>query len=231
MYKKISVSVIMSIVFYSLVYSQDTHEFKFASDYTKSLQRLKNNVERAKEFSAGDFKSQKDFEVAILKNTNLAIAEWRAVRLLISKYETSPNPAVKKAAQAIIKTYDTHLMLAEKQLALQKILWRSQEGADQEQIRKTMKEIAVQSTNAWSMLGNCSILVTNSLVSRTPDEKGELSYLAITSEERRRLIEQLDVTFGDIIKGGTNEKQTQLEICAAVLRQALAGEHKSSDER
>ena len=231
MYKKTIISALILVLFCLPILAQGSEEFEFAKDYIKTLNHLSANIERAKEFSRLKFENQKDLEVASLKNANLNLAELRMAEMLSTKYINSDNPIIKKAAEMIVKTYQIHIKIAENQLNLQKVLYSSEAEADKQSIMEAMRKIADEGKGAWTMLGNCSVLVTYSLVSTIPDDQGRLSFLAITSDQRKKLLSQLVEIYGSVIKKGRSDKLTQFQICGAILFEALKGKHKSADER
>jgi len=67
-----------------------------------------------------------------------------------------------------------------------------------------------------------------SMVDDRPDQSGRLSRLVITAEERKRLIDQLDGSFGETLK---QDNQNWTVTSASLLREALAKDtYKSADD-
>jgi len=76
-----------------------------------------------------------------------------------------------------------------------------------------------------------SILFVQTLVDSMPDENGKMSYLWLTSDQRKEISNSLINEFGKGIKGGMKPGMDRIKVTAAIICHFVNGEHKSSDQR
>lgn len=221
------------LMLFTTCYAEQQNEsFEFGKSFINSLQHLKINEERTSQTLNTNFDSEIELGIASMKNLRLAIQEIQMAQSQISSYENSNNEIVKTAADFIIKAYQQLQQSMTESLELQEKLYSaSPEEFNQGEYMSKISALQANQETAMTLLIQSSVLVTHSFVSKQPDEKGNLSYLVLTSKQRKELISELDSIFGKSIKNGMQEGQTHLEACAGALRQVLSGGHKSSDER
>jgi len=209
-----------------------SYGFEFVRDYISSLQHLKDcqgTINNEPNYS--DYENEMDYVAALKSNLHLAKSQLQQGISLIEKYKESKNSIIAKAAGMILISYDWHMKIIQEGLDIKHEFrinprdYNKEEAAAKNRVQKR------QIDDAMEMLVNCSILVSHVLISQKPDEKGRMSYLAINSNERQRLLKQLDEVFGKEIEVEVSEESNRLDACADILREILTGVHKSSDER
>jgi hypothetical protein len=79
-------------------------------------------------------------------------------------------------------------------------------------------------------LFKANTFVAMCLIDTIPDENNHVSYLLITSKERKTLLKELELFFGKSLQ--TKQNNPKYTIASAIiLKSILTDKHKSSDER
>ncbi|MBU0896203.1 MAG: hypothetical protein KJ569_06365 [Candidatus Omnitrophica bacterium] len=229
--RKIILGIFAILLFTSLCYA-DSEVYEFTKTYRIGLQHLVINAEKAQQNLENI--NQDDTEamtIALLSQTRQGISRLKQARALFEKYLNSKNGLVKETTKATIFTYDAKIKIANENLKLyEDMITNPQELTDGRFIIETAR-LDAESEKMWGMLMHCSILLTYCMVDQKPDKDGTLQYLVLTTAERNELIKELDDLYDGSIKNGLQAGMSKLQGCGAVIREFLAGEHKSSDER
>lgn len=215
--------------------NEGIHKFQFVSDYIRSLRRLKMIEEETSAFNS-QYKNKIQYGNATITFLRRANRELLAARDMMSKYKKSENQIIRNATESISLIYDN---LSNIQLETLKMfeeldnpeMMDSPEKFDMEGFMVKLSELQNKHDKFLKAFNDTSIMATYVLVSWEPDEKGQLSYLAISKRQRESLIKQIDEAFGDEIRSVTTEGQDPLNLCGVILRKFLTGGHKCADER
>jgi hypothetical protein len=215
--------------------NESRYKFQFASDYIRSLGQLDKIEEETSAFNR-QYKNDIQYRDATVTYLRRANRELLAAKDIMSKYEKSEEQIIRSATESILLIYDN---LSNIQLETLKMFEEldspevidSPEKFNIESFMGKLSELQLKHDEFLRAFNDISIMVTYILVSWEPDDNGHLSYLAISRNQRKALIKQLDDTFGDEEKNGMKGGHTSFNLCGAILRKVLLGGHKSSNER
>jgi hypothetical protein len=210
-----------------------SYKYEFARDYVEGLGYLKKIREMDRIGRPPErLKDKKEFINDYMEDIRRARADMIEMRKTMAAYEVPRDPEVRRAAILTVKSYDVYIQCMDKILEKQGQLWSaSDEEFNPNPLIRSISEQYPKMNEAMNMLSDCSVLVTHAILDTRPDERGKLTYLGISSRERKALISSLDDIYGDDIEGGMREDQPKIDQCGAILVQGLTGVHKSSDER
>ena len=206
-------------------------EYDLAESCIKGLQLIAINVEKANVLASTDYKDTESMAIDLLSESRLAVRRLEQAKNLFEKYLSSKNELVRETAEALIKTYAIKIAVENRLLEANEKLVASYGKNDKGEGLIERSKIQADGETAWEMMINGCAFVTHCLVDQKPDKNGNLSYLVLTSAERKELIKELDSIYGKSIKNGMQAGQTKFEVCGAGLRAVLAGDHKSADQR
>ena len=96
---------------------------------------------------------------------------------------------------------------------------------------RKFSELLAENEDAWRQLMYATVYATYSLVDNKKLKDGNLAYLKINSEQRKRLIKSIEDGFGEKVKGGAKGGQYPIVASASLLWEFLNKEWKSADEK
>lgn len=100
------------------------------------------------------------------------------------------------------------------------------EGVDYAGLSTLMPQIRAQLEYIDKAMFEASPLVFAELISEVPDSKGHVSHLVISCDERKRLVSQVDISFGPKLA----EKRANFGVSQAQLIRAKLLEFKCAEE-
>ena len=210
----------------------NSEEFEFAKDYIRSLHHVKMVEEIGSNSPVrANYANETAFYVAVMGMYKSAQVEFRKAISLMEEYRDSNNPLIAEAADLILKCYVGQVLVAEDVLNTMEEVFNNLDVSKYGTYMRRMSNQQVNSQQLMEALVYATLSVNLVLASNSSDKKDDLGYLAINSNEREKLIKQIDEIFGEKIKDGLYEGISQLDACAATLHILLTGKHKSSDER
>lgn len=220
----------------NVCFANSMEVFNFVKDYIQCLEHLKINNEKSEDIDSKKYSNEYGYTIEVMKNYRLAQTELQYAQDLIAKYRNSENELISQSSGFIYVVLGIQKDVAFKSLKVLEDSYapdtmNNPENFHMGKYMSKLSELAAESDNSWQMLLQATGLVTHAMVDQNPDENGHLSYLVLTSQERKELIDELDNIYGGVIKDGIQPGQRYVDVCPAMLRQILAGDHKSADER
>lgn len=235
MKKIISIIFIIALCSSFCFANANEEKYLFVKDYIRVLQHLKIIHARGvqlHETMSGD-NAMLD-NVNILSDVRRAKTELIMAKGIMPKYADSKDEMIKETAKAVSSVLNIRIENNEKQL---KVYERAlaplpnEPAMSEAEMTREMSKILAESDDSFQLLMYCSVMVTHVLLSPLPDKKGLMSFLVVTSEQRKQIIKGLEGIFGDGIKDGLKGGITYIDSTGAILYQFLTGGHKSADER
>lgn len=212
-------------------YNSDIGKYEFAKSYIIGLgyysrvsgRLAREDVDLSKGISAE--RSPKMIQMLIDGRT-LDNTEIRIARNYLGKYKTSPNGLIRQVAIDAMAAYDRLLEISTRERELWLALARvktSGGGQDlkEEDILHQQVGLAGQKKEVAKDLIKASLRLRVVLLSAAQCENEQCKKLALTREERNKLVDKLDVFARDVIDWGTKAGQTTLQACIASIREVL----------
>jgi len=208
----------------------DVDKYPFARDFIMSLGyygrvnlRLKEE-EKAK--AAGEFKTDTVLIRKFIENRTLDNTELRIARNYLTKYSSSRNVFIRKVADQAAAAYDQLLTFNSQERELWLEFYRFKTKNDpanynEEDFVARQVSLALQKKEAAKSLLTVSVLVRKALLSSQRCETDACKELALTQEERDKLVKKLDTVANDNLDWGLKAGQTTLQGCVATLREVL----------
>jgi hypothetical protein len=219
-------------------YNPDGQKYQFARDYLSSLNYLYANAQRDLKIRGRVLDSLKPEERAkVLKeNLNLQNVNLRVARNLLKTYKTSNNGMILKVTDLFMKACNEQILINEKEVGFLNTVSSLQEQnlpaqAVVSRIKKEQIRLGLERKESLKQILRSSILVGKLLVSDKADRFGELIYLGITKEERKKLLDQLKAFPGDKFKGKLRGGQSYLEASVTTIRQVLEDQNWTTVDR
>ena len=212
---------------------EQSYKYQFARDYVEGLGYLKKirEMDRIGRPPAR-LKDKKEFINDYMEDIRRARSDMIKIRKTMAEYEAPRDPEVRRAAILTVKSYDVYIQCLDNILEKQGRLWSaSDKEFNPNSLIRSISEQYPKMNEAMDMLSDCSVLATHAVLDTRPDERGKLTYLGISSRERKALISRLGAIYGNGIEDGIRDDQSKIDQCGAILLQGLTGVHKSSDER
>ncbi len=213
-----------------------THEFVFVRTYIHNLggqyaievaaqSELKEAGSDLTKMSIVNMRNAKRFNLELQTGINSLL-----------EYRRSHNPLVSEVAEVTVQCYSDLIrnfrnVVAQSQNLLNATT-ESDANIDAGAMINNATDISTQHEYLMGTLSKSAQLLAFSLLDTIPDPNGKLTYLLITSTERKQLLHQLDLVFGDSIKDvpeGRNLSANQ--TIGYLLRVLLTTDKKSKDER
>jgi hypothetical protein len=205
----------------------DVMKYEFGRSYISALKYLRSIDSRwqkkePKKVHAGD-----DFQIirGSMNYLSMDNADLRIVKSYMTPYIASPNALMRKVADIIVFSCENGIALNNQE----RMLWEKwgdlksagQGTPDKERIFvKSQAEIAFKRKEADKQIIQASILMTKVLMSAdNANENGHR--LAITADQRKKLLKKLDSFGKDILDWGLKPGQRTLDASIAAIREVL----------
>ena len=216
----------------------ETMEFQFAKDYIKGFQCRKVILEKGKatSYDVKDYADDSEMVTTFMKNFRLANNEFERAKIYLKKYTNSNNKDIAFIAKTTIGYYDMLIDIYNRAIKMYEYMYSPQGYEDWQKYGegKMMGEqskLFADQEGLEKELMDVSIAATHLLVSDKPDNKGLMSYLAITKQEREELIKDLEIVFGPSIKDGLKAGMSYLDASGAAYFNLFNQPYKCADER
>ncbi len=206
----------------------DGKKYEFVSSFVKSLEYLKSNDERNADLISYEYE---DLELKerggfLIKNLDLDNVNLRIARNMMKKNYDVNNGLMLKVSDIFVGVCNKLIeinaveksMLQEVQKAFRK---NKLAQFDQERFILDLEQLRAQRKEASSKIIEASFIISKLLISPQTDDYGELIMLGVTDEQRSRLLDKMDVFYGDMYDGELREGQTSLEGSIVVIREIL----------
>lgn len=205
----------------------DIGKYEFARSYITALGYMKDINDRwEKNAPKKLFADQKNkLILATLNDLALDSSDLRIIKNYLLKYLLSPNVLMRKVADIVVVSSSREIAINDQEKELwQK--WYDLNAADQVtrpkevEFIKTQHSLELRRKEADKDIIQASVLMTKVLISdKNKNGKGHL--LAITAQQRQKLLDKLDAFGSDNLDWGLKSGQTTLEGSVAVIREVL----------
>ena len=220
------------------IYNPNGGKYDFARSYITSLGYLKGVESRWKR---SDEVKKKDGEEKLVEwNIERLIMENMDVRVAknyMTKYLKTNNSLMYKVVDSYSKVCDqlVSLNIQERQRWEELKGWKEKgefNGQKDQQFVKIQEDFARQRKETMREIVENAIFMTKVLLDENTKEKQIKKHLALTSQEREKLIRKLDAFAKDNLDWGLKEGQTFLQAAEASIREVLEDPaYLSADEK
>ena len=215
--------------------SAQSQEYKFAKAYIDGLgYRYELEVKADSDFTeAGNDVSK--MNMASMRNGQRGKLKLREGISLLTPFKESNHENIRSIAEVVIEWYIAMLDNYEKSLNAVEDLINASSGSnpnvDMGSLSKRASEITAKQEYISESLFKANTLVAMTLIDQKPDENNHVSYLLLTSKERKELQKELELYFNKSLLLGGKKNQKYTVASAIILNKLLTDDHKSSDER
>jgi hypothetical protein len=208
----------------------DIDKYPFARDLIMSLSYFNRVDLRFKDEEKAKTTEEQKADLAliqkIINNRTLDNTELRIARNYLTKFVSSRNVFIQNVASQAVAAYDQLLLLNNRERGLWQGLFffKLKNGpANFSEDDFIVKQIglALERKEAAKSLLTASVLVQKVLLSSKRCESDACQELALTEDERGKLIKKLDSFANGNLDWGLKPGQTTLEGCIAALREVL----------
>jgi hypothetical protein len=209
-------------------YNPDIDKYNFARSFITGLSYYNRVAERlaSEDKAAVDAKSDARAIRDFIDDRTLDNTELRIAKNYLTRYAGSQNGLIRKVARDATVTYDKLLAMSVRERELWQVFGRfrttglppdfneEEFGGQQVILARDKKEIAKD-------LIRESILVGKILLSAARCDQEDCQELALTREERDKLVKKLDEFAGGNTDWGMKPGQSTVHACVAALREVL----------
>ena len=205
----------------------DIKKYEFARSYISALSYMRDIDDRwNKDAPKKLFAKQKDKMIkATLEDLSLDNSDLRVIKNYLGKYLYSPNPWMRRVAGMVViatarevAVNDDEKELWERWLGL--IVAGQASRPKEIDFVKAQYGMELQRKEFDKDLVQATVLLTKVLISeKNKDGNGHL--LAVTAQERQKLLDKLDSFGSDTLDWGLKPGQRTLEGSIAVIREIL----------
>jgi hypothetical protein len=205
----------------------DIRKYEFARSYITALSYMKDINDRwDKNAPKKLFADQKDKMIlATLNDLSLDSSDLRIIKNYMFKYLTSPNMLMRKVADTVVVAMSREITINDEE----KTLW--QKWYDLNTAGQATRSREIDFVNSQHSLElrrkevdkniiQASVLMTKVLISEK-NKNGQGHLLAITAQQRQKLLEKLDSFGSNNLDWGLKSGQRTLEGSIAVIREIL----------
>jgi hypothetical protein len=225
---------IVSFLFLSSISYSQSQEYKFVDAYIKGLgyrHELEIKVESDLMEAGKDYSM---INMATMRSANRGIIKLREAVNILLPYNSSDNENIRTASNTVTTCYENlidNYNLSLKNLEeLTNALSSNNQNIDMGKLSSKASEITSKVEYISETLFKANTFVAYCLIDSIPDKNNHLSYLFITSIERKNLLSELESFFGKSLK--TKQNNPKYTIASAIiLKRLLTDQHKSKDER
>jgi len=205
----------------------DIKKYEFVRSYISALSYMKDIDDRwAKDEPKKLFADQKNKMIlASINDLSLDSSDLLIMKNYMLKYMMAPNMMMRKVANIVVVATSRAIAINHEEKTLWE-KWYDLNAAGQAtrpkeiDFVKTQHALELQRKQADEDIVQASVLVTKILISdKNKNDHGHL--LAITAQQRQRLLDKLDSFGSDELDWGVKAGQSTLEGSIAVLREIL----------
>ena len=205
----------------------DVKKYEFARSYITALSYMKDIYVRwNKNAPKKLFSQKKEIMIkAIINDLALDNSDLRVIKGYLLKYLVSHNMLMRKVADIVVVSSSRDIAINDEE----KTLWQKWYGliatgqADRSKEINFVKDqynLELRRKETDKDIVQASVLMTKVLISdKNKDGRGHL--LAITAQQRQKLLDKLDSFGGDNLDWGLKSGQKTLEGSIAVIREIL----------
>jgi hypothetical protein len=158
-----------------------------------------------------------------MTNARIAINKLTHARLKIQRFADSDNELVNETASLFDTAYHALIVALNASIRTEEQLMSVSSEQELGVLLNEASKWAAQADESWKALVYASAGVAHVLADKTRSTKdGKLAYLTITTEQRAKLLQQLESHFGESIKQGMQAGQHATEAAPAALWEWLS---------
>ena len=205
----------------------DLKKYEFARSYITALSYMKDIHDRWHKNAPKKILAHQKYKMIKATINDLALdnSDLRIMKNYLLKYMSSSNMLMRKVADMVVVNTSREIVLNDQERKLwQK--WYDLNAAHQAtrpkeiDFVKTQHRMAFRRKEADKNIIQASILMTKVLISEQ-NKNGRGHRLAITTQERQKLLDKLDSFGANTLDWGLKPGQTTLEGSIAVIREIL----------
>jgi len=205
----------------------DGKKYEFARSYITALSYMKDIDERwNKNAPKKLFADQKNKMIlATINDLALDSSDLLIIKNYLLKYLVSPNRLMRKVADIVVVAISREIAINHEEKKLWEH-WYDLNTAGQAtrpkeiEFVKTQYSLELRRKEADKDIIQASVMMTKVLVSET-NKDGKGHRLAITAQQRQKLLDKLDTFGSDVLDWGLKPGQGTLEASIAVIREIL----------
>jgi len=205
----------------------DLNKYEFARSYITALSYMKDINDRwGKNAPQKLFAGQKlKMIMATLNDLALDNTDLLVIKHYLLKYLISPNRLIRKVADIVVVATNREIAINEDEKKLWEEWYDLNEAAQATKLKeieflKSQDAMELQRKEADKDIIQASVFMTKILVSEK-NKNGHGHLLAITAQQRQKLLDKLDSFGSDNLDWGLKSGQTTLEGSIAVIREIL----------
>ena len=211
---------------------KETPHHEVAAEYIRSLSAVyqiqKASIEQQAQNAENPNPTQR-FMDAIRNFTKLKYEMQLSINMLKGM---QLKPPFETLIPTTIELYQGKYKLYDESLQSSKILVSGtpKPGVNYDKMLARAPEITAEADIVDETIFKLMPLVFASLIDQKPDNEGHMSHLAITKEQKQKLIDSIDVAFGDSISEENRNKMNWTVSSAYILKAYLQKDYKCLDE-
>ena len=211
----------------------DVNKYEFARSYITALSYMKEINDRwHKNAPKKLYADQKNKMIlATIDDLSLDSSDLLIIKNYLIKYLLSPNMLMRKVADMVVVAISREIAINhEEKLLWQK--WYDLNTAGQvirskeKEFVKTQYSLELRRKETDKNIVKATVMMTKVLIS-DQNKNGKGYRLAITAQQRQKLLDKLDTFGNDILDWGLKPGQSTLAGSIAVIREMLGTEKRS----
>ncbi|MBF0486055.1 MAG: hypothetical protein HQL16_06045 [Candidatus Omnitrophica bacterium] len=206
----------------------DIDKYNFAKSYIMALSYYSRVAERLKLEDKDSLNSKSDIKAVreLVDHRTLDNTELRIAKNYLTKYENSSNAFIRKVSSETIIVYEKLLQMSVRE----RTLWQSfyvykasgkPEDFNEADFTSRHIALAMEKKEVAKELVTQTAFVAKILLSAQKCDNETCKNLALTKDERDRLVERLDAFANGYMEWGMKPGQSTLEASIAILREVL----------
>jgi hypothetical protein len=206
----------------------DIDKYSFAKSFIAGLSYYARVAERQTKEEGTVIDGQKEAEVIrnYIDNRTLDNSELRIAKSYLVKYFESPNGLIRSVAMDTVAVYDRLLAMSVRERDLWKIFERYKSTGkpsdfNEEEFSRQQIALAREKKEVAKELVRQAVLSTKAMLSAERCESEGCQDLALTQDERDKLVKKLDSFVKTNMDWGMKPGQSTIEACVASIREVL----------
>jgi hypothetical protein len=205
----------------------DIKKYEFARSYITALSYMKDIDDRWDKNAPKKFFADQKNKMILATINDLALdsSDLLIIKNYLLKYMTSPNTLMRKIADIVVVASSREIAINHEEKTLWE-KWYDLNAAGQAtrsreiDFVKTQDYLELRRKEADKNIIQASVLMTRLLIS-DENKNGRGHLLAITAQQRQKLLDKLDSFGRDTLDWGLKPGQSTLEASIAVIREIL----------
>lgn len=219
-------------------YNADIDKYAFTRSFIMSVGNYKRVADRL--MAEGDIKAKRGADQRLIlkyiEDRTLDNTELRIARNYLTRFVKSRNGLIQKVSRQAVMAYDRTLALSMRERDLWQVFYRFKmtglpEDFNEPQLVEQLLGIFAEKKETDKNLLSASMLIRILLLSGERCDGEACKNLALTADERHRLVGYLDDFARDNTAWGIKAGQSPVEGCVAAIREVLEDQIYSSRDQ